>query len=356
MPCVCCPQGSPLALVAHERELPLVTLPAHNPTGWKALWRLWWWQQQNTPLVLHSFCADSLRLCTLLRRSRRKAPTVLVHSIFGHLPTLDAQTLALCQSVDRIICASALARNDLVQAGFTAHNITLVHPGLDMETLPHRGQRARTVGRFVFVALAPLETFSGLNVLIRAMAALWQRDDLGTWEVRIAGSGTHFTALLEEAQDLRVDRRLSLLGAQCPQDVLPWADVVLAPADNAYGNALALEWAWAMRLPLICSGVPAHTELACDRRNALIVAPGDPQELAAAMICLMRLDDLRTHLERAGKTMHAYISQERAVRQIRAAYTRCAPHMHPAPLPQVPQVLDTPGPLPQADAPNATPE
>lgn len=326
---ICCVQASPLAVAAKDCGLAVTLLPARSAAGLRALWRVWCIQRRDTPLLLHSFCAQSLLLCARLARLRSKVPTVRIHSIFGRTPSVAGQEHTLWQGLDRIICPSARVREDLARMGLSAARLALVHPGLHVESAPARAERSRTADRFVFAALAPLEAASGLDVLIRAMSALWQREDLGQWEVRIAGSGPHFAALLDEAKTLGVDTRLALLGTQLPQDVLPWADAVLAPTVDSYGTISALEWAWAMRLPLVCSNVPVHAELARNTINALLVAPGDPQELAAAMICCIRLASVREHMHTAGANMHTYIAQERVLYQIRSAYAQSLPQLPP---------------------------
>lgn len=375
---LCCPPDSTLAERARQQDasLPLVALssPRHLPT----LFRLWRCQQRKQPLLMHCFDPDALQLAERLTRVRRPGSTVLLHSCFsspvlapreesllpqredgvlreGHEgnPGREEATGARASAsvpayfsrkgsahkgwhlADRILCANGFVRAQLADNGLDVARLSVVHPGLDAAALPLRRQRAD--GRFVFVAAEHLQQGSGLFVLLRAMAALWQRTDLPPWEVRVVGAGDAFMAILDEARSLGVESRLALLSRQDWGEVLPRCDALLVPNRQPCGNVRALMAAWCCALPLVCTDVASHGEVlraagvghgfAVDAvtasRAAMPVPTGDAQALAAAMIRLLTEPDLCARLALQEASMCAYAGHARMVAQTLVHYEDC---------------------------------
>lgn len=321
-PRVCCPSGTPLALAAGERRLPLIPLRGAAPANPLSLFRLWNGSRHGQPLLAHSFTPSALQAGRYLARLRSKDRTARMHSCFAPpVPSLTPRALAAWEETDGILCGDGVILSALADAGITPGRMAVIRPGLDLAELPDEAS-PRTRRRFIFAALEPLETGRGMEVFLKAMAALWQRTDLGDWEVRVAGEGKLFNALLDEARSLGVESRLALLGRQPPAAVLPLAHALVVPCTEVHGNVMALAWGWGLGMPVICTRVPGHAE-ATDG-NALTLTPGEPQELAAAMIRVMRDRELRRKLADAGWAMRSRISTERMARQCIDAYVRCA--------------------------------
>lgn len=331
-PCVCCPHDAPLAEAVRQAmpspatalpPLPLLPLPSTRPGSPRSLFRLWRRQTGQRPLLFHSFSETALQLGRHLARLRRAENTLHLHS--RHTPPVpSSRDLRLWRQADGILCANAVIRNALATAGIAPEKLEVIHPALDTRTFPQ--QLPRHDGRFVFMTLEPLEEGGGVDILLKAMAALWQRHDLPPWEVRVIGQGSRFAALLEEARALGVDARLALLGPQALEEVLPPGDAMLTTCTLPQGNWRALAGAWSCGLPLICTATSGNRELLGSNDAALTVPPGDPQALAAAMIRLMREDTLRARLTAQGLGMRPQVDMARMTRQYEHIYMRCAQH------------------------------
>ncbi len=157
---------------------------------------------------------------------------------------------------------------------------------------------------FVFGMGESLAPRSGALLVTRAMAALWQRDDLPPWEVRMTGGGPRFREILDEAVSLGVESRLCLLGEQPEAHVLRHCHAWLAPGSSPEEGPETLWAGFAAGLPVICSQNALHLERLRGHEDAVLpVAENDPQALAKAMIEFMRNAELRQALAQRGAAL-----------------------------------------------------
>jgi glycosyltransferase involved in cell wall biosynthesis len=174
-------------------------------------------------------------------------------------------------------------------------------------------------GRVAICMPGVLAEGHGQESLVHAMAALWQVEDLPPWEVRLAGSGSMFRFLLDEAQKLGVLDRFAILGEQDMREVLPHCRVFVLPVGElVYAPGLAC--GWAAGLPVICPALPAALELTRDKENALLVAPDNPQALASAILRIIRDPKLAEKLVQGGKAALDSVSEERMIADSFALY------------------------------------
>ena len=139
------------------------------------------------------------------------------------------------------------------------------------------------------------------------MAAIWQRDDLPPWEVRMLGGGPRFQEVLEEAAALGVESRLCLLNEQYAPDVLRNCHAWLAPGSSPEEAPETLWSGFAAGLPVICSRSGLHLERLGGpdqaQNAALTVEENDPQALAKAMIEIMQDAEPRHRLAQCGRAL-----------------------------------------------------
>ena len=139
--------------------------------------------------------------------------------------------------------------------------------------------------RPIILAVGRLAPQKGFGTLINA-AARW-RDRLPEPLVVIAGAGPLAGALTEQATGLGADVRL--LGRRDDiADLLAAADVFALPS-TWEGQPLILQEAMRACRPIVASDVGGVSDLTGDD-GALLVGPGDPAALAAAVLSV--LDDL----------------------------------------------------------------
>ncbi len=330
--------------------VPFFSQPALSGVAlWRLVVRLLWRFNKKARMCVHTFSPSCLPLARSLWRWRHRdkknasnKSTLVFHTAYGtpqaeHLCPRDVARLS--QAVEKILCPSHYALHAWAEAGAQPECLSVINPicHVPPQDIAHSGNikhphTAPTAAqRFIFMAFEKLEDDAGLGVLLKAMAALWQHPDLPEWEVRVVGTGSQFDALLQEAQALGVAPRLGLFGEQPVDYMAPTAHTIVCPYISAAGNINTLTIAWSYGLPLICTQVTAHIELATTH-NALLMPPNDPQSLAAAMISCMRDADIWTRAAHLSTTMTVHARAPRLQEQYMTIYNNSvARHGWPMP-------------------------
>lgn len=161
---------------------------------------------------------------------------------------------------------------------------------------PAAGPRLVMAGR--------LEDFKGPQVLLAALPAILARHP-GT-RLRILGTGPLAGVLPVMAAELGVGHAVTMAGWLSPAELaaeLSRSDVAVVPSlwPEAFGMT-ALE-ALAAGCPVIAAATGALPEVVRHERTGLVVPPGNPDALAAAVDRLLTDADLRSRLARAGRDL-----------------------------------------------------
>lgn len=293
---------------SHLATLP-VSIPRFciRPTGLMALFKLWQWQRKQEKLLLFPVGQPGLNLARCLYVMGKKNSRKLICAFLLLPPERDK----LLEKADLCISGSTLIANtihELVIQAKTQPVIAEAAPGIDLDQYVCPARPWREGQRFVFGMAASLMPLSGALLIIRAMSALWQNQDLPAWEVRMFGYGTRYYEIMEEAEKLGVLSRLAILDEQPLPEVARYCHVWLAPG-IAPDELPSVLWAGiAQGLPIICAKSWLHEERLWDKKAALLTSPENPQEMASAMLALMRDATLREKLVKAGAAMRPAIS------------------------------------------------
>ena len=316
-PLLICRKNSLLADRAAAEKLPMLTLGS----GWHyhpvSRLRIWLRLRKHRQIVLQSFGGQASTLAYLLTARRKPGQTILVHTHF-FAPRMHQRAHESHAAADHIVCGSSTIAKLVQQAsGLQPAKFRIIPPGAKHIGYPERLKQNNE--RFAICMPGVLAEGYGQEVLVHAMAALWQVEDLPPWEVRLMGMGPKFHFLLDEAQKLVVLDRLAILGEQDPRDVFPHCGMLVLPSGGLV-YASGLSRGWAAGLPVICPDVPAALELARDKANALLVAPDNPQALASAILRIIREPGLAEKLVQGGKRTLASLSEERMIADSIALY------------------------------------
>ena len=201
------------------------------------------------------------------------------------------------------ICVSEREREAGLAAGTCASERTVVIPNaVDVASAPRSRPAERE--RPLILAVGRLKAPKDFPTLIRALSRL--RPD--SFEAVIVGEGPDRPRLEEEIQALGLSGSVRLAGER--QDVpqlLAAADAfVLASASE--GHPVSVLEAMAAGLPVVASRVGGVPEQVSDDETGLLVEPGDPNQLAAALSRLTADASLRRRLGAAGRARaeHAF--------------------------------------------------
>lgn len=278
-----------------------------KPHGLLAFFKLWQWQRKENTMLILPVGQPSLKLARNLCRMGKKGSRQLVCA-FPLLPPLRDK---LIEQAVLCISGSTLITNAIHELTLQAKSQPKVEeaaPGIDISQYKYPAPQWQKGERFVFGMAASLLPLSGALLIIRAMSALWQNQDLPPWEVRMFGGGPRYYEIMEEAEKLGVLSRLSILDDQPLPEVTRHCHVWLAPG-IAPDELPSVLWAGiAADIPIICAKSWLHEERLWNNNAAMITSPENPQEMASAMLALMRDATLRKKLCKAGATMRESIS------------------------------------------------
>ncbi len=212
-----------------------------------------------------------------------------------------------------IAITEALKRFNVERVGLPAEKIEVVHYGLDAPPRPW-GENADLDlpdDARVLLAISRLVPQKGLDVAVRALARVREEEPRAVLVVlgegpereRLAGEGVHLPG--------RVG------------DVAAWlarAELLAHPA-RWEGFGLALLEAMLARKPVVATRVSSIPEIVVDGETGLLVAPDDPQALAAAILRLLRDPEEARRLGKAGLARaRSEFSVERMSRRTLAVY------------------------------------
>lgn len=313
-PLLVCRRGSWLHARAAELGIPLLVTGGLNSS---LFWpRLFFWQRRHKRLLIQTIGAGSVAFGRRVLALRRKGSALLSHAFFLRPPQArDCRGRAM-RLAGHILCGSSHVRDCLLDAWEGGKGtpgprpeLHLLAPGIPLEEFRPDGVEPDATGpaRFVLGMGSSLAPRSGALLVVRAMAALWQREDLPAWELRMFGSGPRFHEVLREAENLGVASRLCILDDQPPAEALAHCRAWLAPGSSPEELPATLWAGFAAGLPVICTQSALHRERLAHApaAAALRVEEQDPQALARAMIAVMRDERLRRRLSMAGSALAA---------------------------------------------------
>lgn len=307
-----CPEGSVLAAQAGEADVPVVEL-----AGRKSELGLWWTlnriARERRVRLIHTLDAGGCLAGALLRNRHRELR--LVHTVRAEpirrrkvrdwcARQADALVFVGAETADRMGTDKTQTPFPLCRVippaarlPFAADAVGFSSVGTSSYGLRRRGED----GRFIFVASGELTPATDMGALLQAMAYLQTMSiELPPWEVRIVGEGPLFADLLDSAEKLGVQARLSLLGGLDRRCFLSDADAVVCCSASGEGDASVLLDAWMYSLPVACTALPVHQAIGEDKVSALFSPPANPVALAGSMLRLMQDPALRVRLGQGG--------------------------------------------------------
>lgn len=230
------------------------------------------------------------------------APLVEEQARHRDLVDADAAWAALARQVaaaSATVCVSDLVR-DWVRAHTTAGRVHTVPNGVSTSRIR---PAAEAVGDPVVTFVGTLKPWHGVDVLVDALARA-----RAPWRLRVIGDGPQGEALTEQARALgvEVDFRGAVAPAEIP-DHLAGSAIGVAPypataaETDQYFSPLKIYEYLAAGLPVVASRVGQVPAIVRDGLTGLLVAPSDPDALAAALDALARDEVTRRAMGHAAR-------------------------------------------------------
>lgn len=201
------------------------------------------------------------------------------------------------QRVDNIQCISHFTQRQLLAAGYPASRLRMIPNAVDLSRFGVERRSGNGVVRVAYVGR--LRHVKGVTVLVDAWKAVAPR---GGVRLVIAGDGDLREQLVAQVERLGLRDTVELAGeiADVP-GLLGGTDVYVQPSFQEGLPNSVLE-AMAAGLPIVATRVSGNEDLVTDGDNGVLVPPGSPADLAAA---LRRLIDDPALARRMGERSRA---------------------------------------------------
>lgn len=222
---------------------------------------------------------------------------------------------------DRFVVGAGDNREAFAQKiGIAPSKIEIIHTGIELERFRPGEGRAELRSRWgidpdtIVVATHSrlADERKGVSYFLEMAAQVAPRDPRVVFVV--SGDGVLRPGLEARAEQLGIADRVKFVGWQPDAPgVFAAIDIFVMPSTFEGGPTTVLE-AMAMERPVIASGVGMVPEVITDGTTGLIVPPGDPDALGAALTKLLATDALRNQLgERARAHAEAHFSIDHMV-------------------------------------------
>jgi len=224
---------------------------------------------------------------------------------------------------DAVIVPSRATRDLLLEANVPARKICIIPSGVPVPTrLPSRADARARLGlladAFVVSSLARLTPHKSIDCLIEAAARI--PDPAGQLRVVVGGDGPE-RAALEDLAAARLGPRAVFLG-QLPDEAVPdvyaASDLFCLPSQLEGFGLVYVEAAY-RGVPSIGTNVGGVPDVVLDGETGLLVPPGNPNALAAA---IARLRDDGALRARLGEAAHARAYAEFTVERMTDRYAK----------------------------------
>ncbi len=190
----------------------------------------------------------------------------------------DRMIRRAARTADRVLAPSQLVRTAVRERGARPDDVTIVPDSIDVDL----ARSAAVDNRADLVYARRLDEHANVESFLLALAELRDRD----WRAVVVGDGPERDAAMATAAELRIDDRVSFLGALPPADLVPLLKGAHVFAQTATVEPFARTLLWALACG--CVGIveyqaasSAHELVENCERGARVT---DPQELADEVV------------------------------------------------------------------------
>ena len=227
--------------------------------------------------------------------------------------------------------ANAVREAVLAEEHFAPEKVKVIHNGVDLARfsqrsngrawlLPNASQEDANQQRWVVLVGNMHGDVKGHAVLIAAAEIVIQ--EFADVRFLFAGDGEQRKTFEEQVSRLGLEKQVYFLGRRNDvARILSCCDIGVLPS-QAEGLPNAVLEYLAAGLPTVASSVGGNVEIVEDGKTGLLVSPGDPSALSAALLRLLRDPGFAAELGRNGRDfVSAEFSFERMIEKTDQMYT-----------------------------------
>jgi glycosyltransferase involved in cell wall biosynthesis len=297
--------------VAHQRL---------DPLGALRLYRLL--RKLSPDALLVNANRQAMRIVPPVAKLAR-VPVTLIHT-HDHLHKYQGTLRFAARISEGVVgAAEAHARHLVEERGLPARRVSFVYPGIDMaRTKPQSSPGTNPAPRPnpVVGIVAALRPEKDHETFLRAVAIAHERVSEARFDV--IGDGERRPGLEALARELGVADAVRFRGWQTVDaSLLGHLDMLVLSSASETFPAVILE-AFGTGLPVVSTNVGAIEELVGEPPAAVLVPPGDPKALAAAMVRVLEDPTLAADLARRGGERVTYFQADRFAGDMLALFRR----------------------------------
>ena len=284
-----CQAGSEIHSRASQLAVPTLPLTMRGTHDWRQLPKFMAAMRDQTDVVHIHHNKDYIVPAAAARLAG--VPAVIMTRHLPHRFSSPIKAFA-CGEIfyDVIIAVSDAIRRTLIDCSIDPKRIRLVRNGIDFSKAARADGKAFRAslnlpdGAFLVAAAGRIEHAKGFHVLIKAVDIAW-KIGVPVFAV-IAGEGTQQAELQTMCQNLGLQEAVKLPGFRSDVlDIVAAADAAAVPSMWADPFPYAVLEAMACSKPVVASRVGGIPEMVSER-SAVLISPGNPQELAEVLISL----------------------------------------------------------------------
>lgn len=248
--------------------------------------------------------------CALARMDLRNADLLspVIAPIFALRNRLVTRAL---NGAKQLIAPTSFVRDTYGSQGVNIDRITVIPHGIDTPSESY-SRRDPVENELRIGYIGGLSWQKGVHVLIEAFNGLSEEgSSLSIW-----GDQESFPGYVKELRKLAQHRGIEFKGQLSRHrlwSVLSGYDVVVVPSLWYETASLIIQEAFAVRVPVIASGIGALASRISDGVDGLLVPPDDPYALAAALRELMQNPDLLRRLQSGIQPVYTIPEHEHAI-------------------------------------------
>ena len=323
---------SPLVKHLQLPKQNIETLPLRNALDAQSARGLARTVKQNAIEVVHAHMARDYSLAAYAARSYPRPKFFVTRHVLFPLNRLHRRTLS---NVTRIIAVSRAVAQQLSEQRIVPDDkIALVPNGIDVDRFANACDefdratyltaRNLPIDCLLVASIGELRELKRHDDLIKA-AAIITRQQSNVHFV-IAGvdtspGGQHRQQLINLISELNLSQNVHLLGWLDDAEQLLCAVDVFVSASETESFGLSIAEAMAAGTVVVASRTKGAQEVVTDGRTGLLVPIGDVEQLAKAIVCLLKNESERTQMaEQAAADARSRFSLTRMVDEIERLY------------------------------------
>lgn len=227
-----------------------------------------------------------------------------------------------------IACSRAVARFFIHEVWYPPRKVQIIYNGVDPSRfwgLPKKTDARRTLGlpqdRILVTTVASLTPQKGHSTLLQALR--WVTAEYSHVMAIFVGDGELRPELEQQSEKLGLKSYVLFMGKSDNVPAILAASDIFALPSLWEGFGIALIEAWMAGLPVVASRVDGIAEIVDDRRNGILVPPGEVESLASALLELIKDSEQRIVIGQKGhETALERFTIQKIARQFLTLYER----------------------------------